>query len=96
MKTRTPAKHNTRRVPGKVATYSKALKNMHRRYRKGGGELSLKQFVKTSEDENIQLLGVDWLHNKTANFSNPPLGIGSTRKKKNKQGQRVAPVKAIA
>lgn len=85
MKTRTPATPNTRHEPNKVASYSKALKNLHRRYRKAGGELGLKQFVKTSENEDVQLLSADWFHNKTANFSKPPLGIGSTRKKKVKQ-----------
>lgn len=85
MKTRTPANPNTRHEFGKVASYSKSLKTLHRRYREGGGELGLKQFVKTSENEDVQLLGADWLHNKTANFSRPPLGIGSTRKKKVKQ-----------
>jgi len=87
MKTRTPAKINSRHESGKVASYSKALKNLHRRYRAGDGELGLKQFVKTSDNEEVQLLGADWLHNKTANTSNPPKGIGSTRKKKNKQGK---------
>jgi hypothetical protein len=91
MKTRIPAKPNTRHQLNKVASHSKALKTLHRRYRKNGGDLGLKQFVKTSDNDDVQLLGVDWLHNKKANFSKPPMGLGSTRKRGGKQAK---PVKA--
>lgn len=42
------------------------------------GSMSLKEFARRQGEE----AGRRWLHNKGANTSKPPLGIGSTRKKK--------------
>ncbi len=42
------------------------------------GSMSLKEFARRQDDESSKR----WLHNKRANTSNPPLGIGNTRKKK--------------
>lgn len=70
-----------------VASISKAIKAAHR---KAGRHESLKEFVKNSQDPVVLELKDQWFHNKTANFSNPPLGIGSTKKKKTKQGQKKA------
>ncbi len=77
--TRTPATPNESR--------SKAIKNLHKR---SGKKTSLKAFVRASQDKETQQFGAEWFHNKTANFSKLPLGIGSTRKKnknKNKQAK---------
>ena len=79
MNNRIPAIPKTRHVHSNVASYSKALKTL---WRKAGRPGSLKQFVSTSEDSQVKDLGPDWLYNKKANFSKPPLGLGNTKKKK--------------
>lgn len=62
------------------------LKSLFRKsYEKRKG-VSLKQFVRESEDKEVRELAPRWFHNKSANASNPPKGIGSTRKKKKRQG----------
>ena len=65
---------------------SKQLKRAHAR---SGKSKTLRAFVRNSKDETIMSLGESWFHNKRANFSKAPLGVGSTRKKKIKQqGQK--------
>lgn len=46
------------------------------------GSMSLKEFARRQGEE----AGARWLHNKSANTSKAPLGIGSTRKKKGGSG----------
>ena len=80
------------RIPATPQTKaSKRLRTLHRRARKGTCTLSLKEFVRVNPqvDEEVTKLGQRWFHNKTANFSNPPLGIGRTnRVKKNPGGKK--------
>lgn len=64
---------------------SKQLKRAHAR---SGKSESLRTFVKNSKDETIMNLADAWFHNKKSNFSNPPLGIGATRKKKQTQQKK--------
>ena len=60
------------------------LKRLHRKY--GQGQ-SLKEYVQTLESDEDKQAVDNWLFNKKANFSKPPLGIGSTRRKKGKGGK---------
>lgn len=60
-------------------------KNRHKKMHEG---MSLKQLVRESTDPEIVKLAQDWFHNKNVNTSNPPLGIGATRKKKGQQGKK--------
>lgn len=48
-------------------------------WKKSGKQVSLKAFARQllKEDKKVE----DWFFNKTANTSNPPKGIGNTRKK---------------
>lgn len=71
--TRTPAKPK----PSKVKQIKKAWKV-------SGKRTSLKEFART--DEEVREIAKDWFHNKTANFSKPPIGLGRTRKRKNQSG----------
>lgn len=67
-----------------VAGVSRSLKTQHRKSKKTGPKLTLKQFVATlTGDQRV----VDWFYNKKTNFKKPSLGLGSTRRKKggNKQ-----------
>jgi hypothetical protein len=82
IKARTPA---TPRVSEKgEPKFSTHLKRLHRKYGQGK---PLKQYVQTLESDVDKQAVDNWLFNKKANFSKPPLGIGSTRKKKGgKQG----------
>jgi len=73
MATRKPA------VPKSSA--SKALKSI---WKKSGKHSSLKSFVTTSVMPAVMEIKDNWIFNKKANFSNPPLGIGRTRRKKSK------------
>ena len=71
------------RVPAKPKpAASLALKRLRKKSHDKKG--SFREFVRTSEDERVKELAENWLHNKTANFSKPPQGIGNTRKKKNR------------
>jgi len=72
---RVPAQHRP--------TVSNKLKNLHRSNK---STLSLKEFVRTSVNPEVREACNDWFFNKTANFSNPPKGIGNTgkRQKSNK------------
>ena len=72
MNTRTPA------TPKPAASLK--LKRLYKRAGKPSG--GLRNFVRTSDKEAVKSLAADWFHNKTANFSKPPLGLGSTKKKK--------------
>ena len=74
MAERTPAKHKP----------AASLKLKRLRKKSPDKKGSFKEFVKTSEDDRVKAISADWLHNKTANFSKPPKGIGNTRKKKNR------------
>lgn len=74
MAERTPAKHKP--------SVSKLIKRM--RAKSSDKMNSLRQFARNSDNEKVKSIAGDWFHNKTANFSKPPLGIGRTRKKKNK------------
>lgn len=60
---------------------ARALKTSHRKAGKG---LSLKEFARAlpTSDERV----TSWFHNKKISSSKGPLGIGATRKKKNKPG----------
>lgn len=69
-----------------------AIKSRHRRYRKNHSNTSLRDFVQREcltqsgkPDDELRLKAEAWLFNKRANFSKPPLGLGSTRKKKGQQ-----------
>ncbi len=65
-----------------------ALKTLHRRALKIHAGMPLKAFVRecaVSPDQELKQKANDWFHNKRANFSKPPLGLGSTRKKKSQQ-----------
>lgn len=54
---------------------------------KSGKRVSLKQFARSqSTDEACQR----WLHNKRANDSNPPLGVGRTRKRRGDSNNKPA------
>ena len=55
-----------------------------RLYKKAGKPGSLRSFARSVESDTAKELVANWFHNKTANFSKPPLGIGNTRKKKNR------------
>jgi len=67
-------------------SFSKSIKTSFRKAKKANKSLTLKQFVReAAETEMVEKEKVDaWLFNKGANFSKSPLGLGSTRKKKNK------------
>lgn len=55
-----------------------------RRWVRREGSMSLKEFARRQDDEASKR----WFHNKRVNTSNPPQGIGSTRKKKQSQGPK--------
>jgi hypothetical protein len=59
---------------------SKKMKKLHRESK---STLSLKKFARASTETDVR---DNWFFNKTANFSNPPKGIGNTgkRQKSNK------------
>jgi hypothetical protein len=81
IKARTPA---TPRVSEKgEPKFSTHLKRLHRKYGQGK---PLKQYIQTLESDVDKQAIDNWLFNKKANFSKPPLGIGSTRNKKGRQG----------
>lgn len=93
MKERTPAKAKeyTRDLNG---NRENVVRNL---FRKSGNtlEVSMKQFArKLANGEASDPTGESkaaaerWLFNKRVNFSKPPLGLGSTRKKKNKDGKK--------
>lgn len=71
MSDRTPAKPKP--------THAKRLKHLHKKH---GKDLSLKEFVRTSAIKEVAEVKDDWFHNKRANFSNLPLKIGNTGRKK--------------
>lgn len=71
MSDRTPAKPKP--------THSNRLKHLHKKHGKG---LSLKEFVRTSSIKEVAEVKDDWFYNKRANFSNLPLKIGNTSRKK--------------
>jgi len=66
------ATHSRKEIPGQGEE-----KTRYRMVRREGS-MSLKAFAKRQDDEASKR----WFHNKGANTSNPPLGIGCTRKKK--------------
>jgi hypothetical protein len=47
---------------------------------------SLKEFARLNAGLEGEEAGKRWLHNKRVNTSKPPLGLGRTRKKRNKDG----------
>jgi hypothetical protein len=70
-------------------TASIKLKHLHKKF--GQGQ-SLKDYVRNSlETDEDKQLGDNWFFNKKANFSKPPKGIGSTRRKKGKGGKSGKP-----
>lgn len=66
------ATHSRKEIPGQGEE-----KTRYRMVRREGS-MSLKEFARRQDDEASKR----WFHNKGANTSNPPLGIGCTRKKK--------------
>jgi hypothetical protein len=68
MADRTPAKFKP--------AASRSLKTKHR---KAGAVGSLKAFVRSLKDDESRIQADDWFHNKRANTSTPPKGIGRTR-----------------
>lgn len=66
------ATHSRKEIPGQGDN-----KTRYRMVRREGS-MSLKEFARRQGGE----AGERWLRNKAANTSKPPLGIGSTRKKK--------------
>ncbi len=82
------SKRPSGRVPPKLfASVASAIKT---RFRHRGHGLSLKEFIKVEAVEwpGFVELARQWLHNKRANVRKPELCIGSTRKKKNKDGKK--------
>lgn len=69
-------------------SHSDRLKHLHRKY---GKELSLKEFVRTSDRKEVIEAKGDWFHNKRANFSKPPQKIGNTGRKKGGGGSGKKP-----
>lgn len=63
---------------------SRTLKRAHHRAKKAGDTSSLKEFVKNSDNEKVVQARDNWFFNKKANTKKAPLGLGNTRKKKNK------------
>lgn len=63
-------------------------------YNKSDKSLSLKQFVQQLTSGPLSAQAHSWFFNKRANFSNPPLEIGSTRKRKGQNGQPAKSKKA--
>lgn len=80
-KEREPAKH--------LPSASNRIKSIWKKSR-SRNEVSLREFVRNSKDEEVQDLALNWFHNKTANTSKPPQGIGSTKKRKNSQPKKAA------
>lgn len=86
----------TRAVQYPKPSASLVLKRMYRKATLPTGEpvksnMSMKAFVAgliQGNDEKLQRLHENWFFNKRTNFSKPPLGIGSTRKKKGKNGSK--------
>jgi hypothetical protein len=76
---------NTRTPATQLESVSNKIKA---HWKKSGKKESLKSFVRNSTDDDVVLMRDDWFHNKMANFSNAPLKIGSTRKKKLKNNQK--------
>lgn len=73
------------REPAKYKpTASKRLKALFKKAKKAKFDGSMRDFVRTSEDKEVISLKDNWFHNKTANFSKETLGLGNTKKKKNK------------
>ena len=66
---------------------SKKVKNLHKKFGKGQ---TLMEFVRTFENKEYKQLFEDWMFNKRANFSKPPLGIGNTKRKKGGKKQAAA------
>lgn len=64
-----------------------ASKYIKRAWARDGKPDTLKVYARKLTDPDDVIQVKNWFHNKKANFSKPPLGLGSTRKKKNKQGQ---------
>ncbi len=65
------------RQPAKAhESHSRSLKT---KYAKAGGRGGLKAFVRSLKDDEGRIQAQDWFHNKRANFSKPPKGIGRTR-----------------
>lgn len=80
-KEREPAKHREYERDSE-GRRKHVLKSFHRKANSGQ---SLKEFARASvsaKDVDLSTAARNWLHNKSANTSKPPLGIGSTRKKK--------------
>jgi hypothetical protein len=80
----------TRKPADPKPSASKALKSI---WKKSGKHSSLKSFVSTSTMPAVMEVRDNWTFNKKANFSNPPKGIGRTRRKKTKN-QKVEVKKA--
>ena len=85
-KERTPAKP-------KKSTRKSVVHAWRKSRREAGTDfLSLKTFARIKASKGVDEAGdlsercSTWLFNKSANFSKPPQGIGSTRKKKTVQG----------
>jgi hypothetical protein len=62
-------------------------------WKKSGSHLSLKAFLRAAHAADplgalpsLSAAAANWFINKRANPSNPPQGIGSTRKRKSKEG----------
>jgi len=78
------------REPAKIREYERdgegrrkhVLKSFHK---KANSHLSLKEYARQAQgdkDADLSTAARNWLFNKKANTSKPPLGIGCTRKKK--------------
>lgn len=80
------------REPAKIRPAGqKTVKSAHRRRLKVEPGISLKQFVKTQAslgDKEFETAVKNWIFNKHANTSKPPLGLGATRKKKGAGGKK--------
>ena len=70
-------------MPTKERTPAKVRESQRRsiitKWHKSGSKASLKAWARAVTDDMTKLQVSDWFHNKRANTSNPPKGIGRTR-----------------
>jgi len=65
------------RTPAKV--HESHRRSLITKWHKSGSKASLKVWARAAADDETKLQVMDWFHNKRANTSKPPLGIGRTR-----------------
>lgn len=80
----------TKLFPSVMGDIKKRYLQNKKRDSQSDADLPLKAFVRVegAKDPAFAEIARQWLHNKRANTSKPELCIGSTRKKKNKDGKK--------